>query len=59
MWICVKESVVVLTPCKVALQGEGPVKESIYFSRTIFTIWQADYFLKLWKCLDHILFRPC
>jgi hypothetical protein len=36
MWICVKESVVVLTPYKVALRGEGPVRETIYFSCTLF-----------------------
>jgi hypothetical protein len=48
MWICVKESVVVLTLNMVALQGEGPVRETIYFSRTIFTRWQVNYFLKSW-----------
>ena len=36
MWICVKESVVVLTPYKVALQGGRPVAETIYFSCTLF-----------------------
>jgi len=31
MWICVKESAVVLTPDKVALQGEGLLLKGLFF----------------------------
>jgi len=44
MWICVKESVVVLTPCEVALQDGGRLGNHLFFTYDFYTMADGLFF---------------
>ncbi len=44
MWICVKESVVVLTPCEVVLQGRGRSGQPFIFMYDFYLIAGGFFF---------------